>query len=263
MLIQLPEEILHIIISYLDVKSSIALTCHKLYLTSQYLRFAFFRNGKKIPTNLPIIGISNSLLQNTENLNVRFLIIDKYLCKPALTFQYTNTDFFINSSLLVPTKKYSIYEFSKRIKLFSTPQSCITNTLLTNWNWVSISTSHLEGLDYELLSKVERITIDKLPYRIERLPISLNIVVVHSRIFYNCVPFSHLRMIPTLEIIIMCSKSRFYLRDLEQFSNIVPHISYFKHPCEFFAPYVRVLQPFKIILKNTPKWVKYLDSFRV
>ena len=258
-----PQEILLKIFSFLHDISSIALVCKNFHYTTQYIRFAFPKYGK-LKTNFPITAVSNSLLESTENLNVRFLIVEKYICRPALTFLHPNTIFLINSALLVPPKKYLINEFSKRIKLFSTSQSYITKTLLTNWVWVSISTSHLEGLESALvLNKVERITVDRLPKRIGSLPLSLNIVVVHSRVFHNCVPFAVLRRIPSLEVIIMCKNSRFYMGDLKEFSNIVPHISYFKHPSEFFAPYVRVRQQFKIILKRTPKWCKYLESFRV
>ena len=258
-----PQEILFKIFSFLYDLSNIALVSQKFYSTTQYLRYAFPKYGK-IKTNFPIIAVSNSLLESTENLNVRFLIVEKYICRPALTFQHPNTLFFINSALLVPPKKYLINEFSKRIKLFSTSQSYITKSLLSKWSWVAISTSHLEGLESaSVLNKVQRITVDKLPKRIGSLPLSLNIVVVYSRIFHNIVPFALLRRIPSIEVIVMCKNSRFYMEDLKEFSNIVPHISYFKHPSEFFAPYVRVRQQFKIILKRTPKWCKYLGSFRV
>ena len=258
-----PQEILFKIFSFLHNLSNVALVSRKFHSTTQYLRFAFPKYGK-INTNFPIIAVSNSLLESTENLNVRFLIVEKYICRPALTFLHPNTIFFINSALLVPPKKYLINEFSKRIKLFSTSQSYITKSLLTNWAWISISTSHLEGLESALvLNKVERVIVDKLPARIGSLPLSLNITIVYSRVFHNCVPFALLKRIPSLEVIIMCKNSRFYMRDLKQFSNIVPNISYFKHPSEFFAPYVRVNHQFKIILKRTPKWCKYLESFCV
>ena len=138
-----PQEILFKIFSFLYDLSNVALVSLQFHSTTQYIRFAFPKYGK-IKTNFPIIAVSNSLLESTENLNVRFLIVEKYICRPALTFQHPNTLFLINSALLVPPKKYLINEFSKRIKLLSTSQSYITKSLLSNWTWVSISTPHLE-----------------------------------------------------------------------------------------------------------------------